>query len=132
VFTDLIPEDDPMSVLQIGAGGVGWAIAHKLAQNNDVFGDLVLASRTAAKGQRILESIERKQNVKDGRRSLSVRAVNADDVPAVRRLIDELRPDLVLNAGPPWINVAVMEACCQAGASYLDTSVSTDLCSPGQ
>jgi carboxynorspermidine synthase len=25
-----------MAVLQIGAGGVGWVVAHKAAQNNDV------------------------------------------------------------------------------------------------
>ncbi len=38
----------------------------------------------------------------------------------------------VINAGPPRINVPIMEACCEAGVSYLDTSVATDLCSPGQ
>jgi carboxynorspermidine synthase len=45
-----------MAVLQIGAGGVGWVTAHKLAQRNDVFGDIAIASRTRARGQRILES----------------------------------------------------------------------------
>lgn len=38
-----------MSILQIGAGGVGWVVAHKAAQNNDVLGDITLASRTIAK-----------------------------------------------------------------------------------
>src|SRR5215471_1526829 len=121
-----------MSVLQIGAGSVGWALAHKLAQNNDVVGDLVLASRTVEKCERIVDSIRRKGNVKDERRSLAVRALNADDVTAIVRLIEEVRPDLVANATPPWINVPVMEACCRVGVSYLDTSVATDLCSPGQ
>src|SRR6478752_3150530 len=121
-----------MSILQIGAGGVGWAVAHKLAQNNDVFGDLTLASRTPAKCERIISSIRRKNNIKDPRHSLSARAVNADEPGGLRQLIGDLRPDLVVNVGPPWINTAVMEACCQAGVSYLDTSVATDLCSPGQ
>src|SRR5262249_37927913 len=121
-----------MTVLQIGAGSVGWALAHKLAQNNDVVGDIVLASRTPAKGERIVASIRGKDNQNDPRRSLSVRAVDAHDAGAVTRLIDECRPDLVVNAGPPGINVTVMDACCQAGVSYLDTSVATDLCSPGQ
>src|SRR3954470_1807914 len=121
-----------MTVLQIGAGSVGWALAHKLAQNNDITGDLVLAARTLARCERIIDSIQRKGNRKDGRRSISAQSLDANDVPAVVRLIEEARPDLVANVGPPWINVAVMEACCQAGVSYLDTSVATDLCSPGQ
>jgi carboxynorspermidine synthase len=121
-----------MAVLQIGAGSVGWALAHKLAQNNDVVGDITLASRTPAKAERIIASIRRKGDLKDSRRSLSVRAVEAADTAAVRRLIGEVRPELVVNAGPPWVNVPVMEACCQAGVSYLDTSVAADLCSPGQ
>lgn len=121
-----------MGVLQIGAGSVGWALAHKLAQNNDVVGDIVLASRTVEKCGRIIDSIRRKGSVKDERRLLAVRTLDALDVAATVRLIEEFRPNLVANAGPPWINVAVMEACCQAGVDYLDTSVATDLCSPGQ
>jgi carboxynorspermidine synthase len=121
-----------MAVLQIGAGSVGWALAHKLAQNNDVVGDIVLASRTAARGERVIASIRRKGNQKDTRRPMSARAVDAADSAAVCRLIDEVRPELVVNAGPPWVNVPVMEACYQTGVSYVDTSVATDLCSPGQ
>lgn len=47
-------------------------------------------------------------------------------------LINEVKPDLVINAGPPWVNVTIMEACYQAKVSYLDTSVAVDLCSEGQ
>ena len=32
-----------MSILQIGAGGVGWVVAHKAAQNNDVLGDITFS-----------------------------------------------------------------------------------------
>ena len=121
-----------MAVLQIGAGGVGWALAHKLAQNNDVIGDLVIASRTAAKCETIIASIRRKGNIKDQTRTLAARTLNADDVAATVRLIEEVRPDLVAYVGPPWTSIPVMEACCRTGVSYLDTSVATDLCSPGQ
>lgn len=38
-----------MAILQIGAGGVGWVVAHKAAQNNEVLGDITIASRTIAK-----------------------------------------------------------------------------------
>ena len=34
-------------VLIIGAGGVGTVVAHKIAQNPDVFTEIVLASREA-------------------------------------------------------------------------------------
>jgi carboxynorspermidine synthase len=121
-----------MAILQVGAGGVGWVLAHKLAQNNDVFGDIVLASRTVAKANRIIDSIRRKNSPKTKDRSITACELNADDVGSLCRLIDSVRPNLVVNAGPPWVNVAVMEACCRSRTSYLDTSVATDLCSPGQ
>ncbi|NMV05599.1 saccharopine dehydrogenase family protein, partial [Vibrio parahaemolyticus] len=59
-------------------------------------------------------------------------AVNADDVDSLVALIKEVQPDLVINAGPPWVNMSIMEACYQAKVSYLDTSVAVDLCSEGQ
>ncbi|TEW56126.1 saccharopine dehydrogenase family protein [Psychromonas sp. RZ22] len=121
-----------MSVLQIGAGGVGWVIAHKCAQNNDVFGDITIASRTIAKCEKIITSIKARNNVKDTTKSITALTVNADDVAALVALINQIKPDLVINAGPPWVNVAIMEACVQTKTAYLDTSVATDLCSPGQ
>ena len=98
-----------MSVLQIGAGSVGWALTHKLAQNNDVVGDIVLASRTESKCQSIIDSVHRKKNLKDESRSLSSRTVDADNPDALQKLIEEIKPDLVVNVGPPPINVSVME-----------------------
>lgn len=121
-----------MSVLQIGAGGVGWVIAHKCAQNNDVFGDITIASRTLSKCEKIITSIKGRNNLKDNSKSISAVKVDADDVAALVALINQVQPDLVINAGPPWVNVAIMEACVQTKTAYLDTSVATDLCSPGQ
>ncbi len=37
------------NVLIIGAGGVGHVVAHKCAMNNDVLGDICIASRTQKK-----------------------------------------------------------------------------------
>ncbi|MCW8994960.1 MAG: saccharopine dehydrogenase family protein, partial [Psychromonas sp.] len=121
-----------MSVLQIGAGGVGWVIAHKCAQNNDVFGDITIASRTVAKCEKIISSIKGRNNLKDSTKKLQAQQVDADNVEALVALINQVKPDLLINAGPPWVNVAIMEACVQTKTAYLDTSVATDLCSEGQ
>ena len=37
-------------VIIIGAGGVGTVVAHKCAQNPEVFSEIVIASRTRSKG----------------------------------------------------------------------------------
>lgn len=44
-------------VLIIGAGGVGTVVAHKIAQNPDVFTEIVLASRTQSKCDAIADAI---------------------------------------------------------------------------
>jgi len=121
-----------MSVLQIGAGGVGWVIAHKCAQNNDVFGDITLASRTVSKCEKIIASIKERDNLKDTTKKIQALQIDADNVEALVALINQVQPDLLINAGPPWVNVAIMEACVQTKTAYLDTSVATDLCSEGQ
>jgi carboxynorspermidine synthase len=121
-----------MSVLQIGAGGVGWVIAHKCAQNNDVFGDITIASRTIAKCDKIITSVHHRDNLKDKTRNLVSRQINVDNRDELIALIEEINPDLVINAGPPWVNVAIMAACVATQTAYLDTSVATDLCSEGQ
>lgn len=121
-----------MSILQIGAGGVGWVVAHKAAQNNDVLGDITIASRHLGKCEKIIESIRSKNNLKDSTKKLEAKVIDADNVEALVALINDIKPDLVINAGPPWVNVTIMEACYQAKVSYLDTSVAVDLCSEGQ
>jgi len=121
-----------LTVLQIGAGGVAWVVAHKVAQNNDIFGDLVIASRTVEKCHKIIESIKRKNNLKDTSRALSARAIDTDNLDELIALINEVKPDLLINTGSPWCNLNLMEACVQTKVNYLDTSVATDLCSEGQ
>ena len=44
-------------VLIIGAGGVGTVVAHKVAQNADVFTDIMIASRTKEKCDNIVKAI---------------------------------------------------------------------------
>lgn len=121
-----------MTILLVGAGGVASVIAHKCAQNNRELGDLIIASRTIEKCQKIIDSIRRKNNLADPNRKLEARQVNANHVDELVALIAEVQPHLVINAGPPWVNHDIMEACVRAKVHYLDTSVATDLCSEGQ
>ena len=44
-------------VILIGAGGVGTVVAHKMAQNAEVFTDILIASRTKAKCDALAEAI---------------------------------------------------------------------------
>ena len=63
-------------VLIIGAGGVGQVVAHKCAQLADVFGEIVLASRTESKCKKIAAQIQQSYG-----RSIETATVDADNVP---------------------------------------------------
>jgi saccharopine dehydrogenase-like NADP-dependent oxidoreductase len=111
------------NVLIIGAGGVAQVVAHKCAQNNDVLGDIHIASRTAAKCQAIIDSIHAKQNLKNVDGILAGHALDATDIDATAALIRETGCEIVLNVGSPFINMPVMSACIATGAAYLDTAI---------
>ena len=71
------------NVLIIGAGGVANVVAHKCARNNDILGDICIASRTLKKCDDIIESIHRKGNLKQAAGRLYSRKLDAMDVAAV-------------------------------------------------
>ncbi len=74
------------TVLIIGAGGVAQVVAHKCAQNNDVLGDLHIASRTKAKCDAIIESVHAKGAMKvDG--AFEAHAVDATQSAEVAELM---------------------------------------------
>ncbi|MDP2990356.1 MAG: saccharopine dehydrogenase NADP-binding domain-containing protein, partial [Kiritimatiellota bacterium] len=70
------------NVLIIGAGGVAHVAAHKAAMNNDVLGDICLASRTQAKCDEIIASVQRKHHIKEKSKKLYSRQIDALDIPA--------------------------------------------------
>ena len=110
------------NVLIIGAGGVAQVVAHKCAQNNDVLGDIHIASRTVSKCEAIIESVHEKSAMKqDG--VLAAHAVDGMDTAAVAALIEKTGCQIVLNVGSPFINMSVLEACIQTGAAYIDTAI---------
>src|ERR1035437_9411905 len=87
------------NVLIIGAGGVAHVAAHKAAMNNDVLGDICLASRTQAKCDEIIASVNRKNHIKDKSKKLYSRQIDALDIPATAKLIKETNSAIVINLG---------------------------------
>ncbi|HNI28451.1 MAG TPA: saccharopine dehydrogenase NADP-binding domain-containing protein, partial [Leptospiraceae bacterium] len=114
------------NVLIIGAGGVAHVAAHKCAQNNDVLGDICIASRKLEKCEKIIESIKRKGNIKDSSKKLYARQIDAFDVPATVQLIKDTKSEIVINLGTAYVNMSVLEACLEAGVSYMDTAIHED------
>ncbi len=111
------------NVLVVGAGGVGSAVAHKCAQNNDVLGDICIASRTVAKCERIVREIDERGNRKDPSAKLHAVPIDAMDDSAMTELIKDTNSSVVINVGSPFCNLSIMEACLRTGAHYLDTAV---------
>lgn len=104
-------------VLIIGAGGVGRVVANKVAQNNDVFTEIMLASRTKSKCDDIAEDVKRRTGV-----SIQTAQVDADSVPELVKLFDEFRPEIVINVALPYQDLTIMDACLECGVNYLDTA----------
>ena len=111
------------NVLIIGAGGVAHVAAHKCAQNNDILGDICIASRTVSKCEGIIDSINRKNSVKDRSKNISAMKLDALKFPHVVKAIEDTGADIVINLGSVFINMTVLEACIKTGASYIDTAI---------
>lgn len=101
-------------VLLIGAGGVGTVVAHKMAALPEVFSEIVLASRTKSKCDKIAKAI--------GGNRIKTEGVDADDTAQLIALIEKHKPDLVVNVALPYQDLTIMDACLATGTSYLDTA----------
>ncbi len=102
------------TTLIIGAGGVGRVVVHKCAMNADVFGNIVLASRTKSK----CDSIARE--IKDV--EIKTAAIDADNTQELVNLIQEIQADIVINVALPYQDLTIMDACIETGVDYLDTA----------
>ncbi|WP_034345194.1 saccharopine dehydrogenase family protein [Deinococcus misasensis] len=107
-------------VLMIGAGGVGTVVAKKCAQNDSVFTELMIASRTKAKCDKIADEI--KQYFPESKTVVTTAKVDADNVPELVALINEYKPELVINVALPYQDLTIMDACLETGVHYLDTA----------
>ena len=101
------------SILIIGAGAAGSVVAKKCAMNRDVFRKIHLASRTLEKCRKV-----QRECVSE----ITVSQVDADDTAQVIRLIEEQKPDLVVNMALPYQDLSIMDACLATGVHYLDTA----------
>lgn len=110
------------NVLIIGAGGVAQVVAHKCAQNNDVLGDIHIASRTKAKCDAIIASVHEKKAMKQPG-VLEAHALDALDIEATKALIVKTGSQIVINVGTAFLNMSVLRACMDTGVAYIDTAI---------
>ncbi|WP_313532358.1 saccharopine dehydrogenase family protein [Shinella sp.] len=110
------------NVLIIGAGGVAQVVAHKCAQNNDVLGDIHIASRTKAKCDKIIASVHEKKALKQPG-LLEGHALDALDIEATKALITATKSEIVINVGTAFLNMSVLRACMDTGVAYIDTAI---------
>ena len=126
-------------VLLIGAGGVAGVAAAKMCRNPETFGELLIASRTESRCKAIKADIEKRRgswsvvrgpdegaprttNHETRATKITTAQIDAMEVPRLVKLIREFKPDLVMNIALPYQDLAIMDACLEAGVSYLDTA----------
>ncbi|MDR2669843.1 MAG: saccharopine dehydrogenase family protein, partial [Desulfovibrio sp.] len=100
-------------VLIIGAGGVGAVTAHKCAQVPEVFSEIMLASRTKARCDAVAARLPH---------PVRTAGVDADNPRELVPLINNFKPDIVINVALPYQDLHIMDACLECGVHYLDTA----------
>ena len=89
-------------------------VAHKVAQNHEVFTDIMLASRTKSKCDAIAAAV--------GGGRIKTAQVDADNVDELVKLMKSFKPELVINVALPYQDLTIMDACLECGVNYLDTA----------
>ena len=106
-------------VLIIGCGGVASVAIQKCCQNDAVFSEICIASRTVSKCDALKAKIEAEGKTKT---VITTAALDADNKDAVLALIRDYKPDAVLNLALPYQDLTIMEACLEGGVHYIDTA----------
>ena len=107
-------------VIIIGAGGVANVVAKKCAQNDSVFTEVLIATRTVAKADKIVAEI--KEHIPGSKTVFTTATVDADNVPELVKLIQDFAPVMVINVALPYQDLTIMDACLETGVHYLDTA----------
>jgi saccharopine dehydrogenase (NAD+, L-lysine forming) len=102
-----------LNIVIIGAGAAGSVVAKKCAKNRDVFGRIHLASRTFSKCEKVQRECES---------PITISALDADNVADTVALLKAEKPNLVINMALPYQDLAIMDACLEAGVDYMDTA----------
>jgi saccharopine dehydrogenase (NAD+, L-lysine-forming) len=100
------------NLLIIGAGGVGRVTTLKCVESG-AFGKMTLASRREEKCQEIVASCPEE---------VTVNQLDASETAEVRQAIRIAEADIVINVALPYQNMAIMQACLQEQAHYVDTA----------
>lgn len=95
-------------VLIIGCGGVASVAIHKCCQNSEIFEEICIASRTKSKCDALKEKLEGTTKTK-----ITTAQVNADHVDELITLIEEVKPDVVLNLALPYQDLTIMVPALQ-------------------
>lgn len=106
-----------MKVLVIGCGGVAQVAIRKMCQADEVFTEIMIASRTKSRCDELIEKI--KSTTKS---ILSSAKVDADNVDELVKLISAYKPEVVLNVALPYQDLTIMEACLKCKVHYVDTA----------
>ncbi len=101
----------------IGCGGVASVAIHKVCQADNVFDELLIASRTKSKCDELKEKLQGKTKTK-----ISTASVDANNVEQMIELINEFKPDAVLNLALPYQDLKIMDACLATKTNYIDTA----------
>ena len=102
------------TTLIIGAGGVSRVVVHKCVQNADVFGKIVLASRSIGRCEVIKSELPHAD--------IEISTVDADNTDEVIKLINACKPDILINVALPYQDLTIMDACIATKTPYLDTA----------
>ena len=103
--------------LIIGCGGVASVAIHKCCQNSEVFEEICIASRTKSKCDALKEKLEGTTKTK-----ITTAQVDANSVEQLVALIQEVKPDVVLNLALPYQDLTIMDACLATKTHYVDTA----------
>ena len=102
--------------LIIGAGGVASVVVHKCCQNPEIFEEICIASRTLSKCEALKERLE------GGATKIRTAQLDADHTDEIIALIDDFKPDIVINVALPYQDLTIMDACLATKVDYVDTA----------
>lgn len=103
--------------LIIGAGGVAGVAIHKCCQYSEIFEEIMIASRTKSKCDAFADKLAGTTKTR-----IRTAKVDADNTQELIALIEEFKPDVVLNLALPYQDLTIMDACLATKTHYVDTA----------